>query len=280
MSTVMSARDLAKREWLLEAMERQRALSPKASSLEEVAGLSGEHFFETYYAPCRPVILKGEMTSWPATRHWTPGYLKTVVGSREVEFQAGRARSPSYERQKDAHKTRAPFNAFIDQITAPGSGNDAYLTAYNSAANTLALGALHADLGLLDKFLTPERGRGMLWIGPEGTFTPLHHDLTNNFIAQIIGRKRVVICPASEVGHLYNDAHVFSEILDLETGLDGARFPRLNGVRVYSIELKPGDILFLPFGWWHQLRALDFSVTATFTNFRWPNEAYKTYPGE
>jgi hypothetical protein len=276
----MNARDLAKREWLLEATERQRALSPIGSALGEVAGLTTEQFFETYYAPCRPVILTGEMTSWPALRHWTPGYLKQVVGAREVEFQAGRERSATFERDKDLHKTRAPFDVFIDRITSPGAGNDAYLTAYNSPANATALGPLHADMGRLEKFLTPERARGMLWIGPEGTFTPLHHDLTNNFIAQIVGRKRVVICPSSEVGRLYNDAAVFSEILDLDDteALTSGRFPRLEGVRAYGITLKPGDILFLPFGWWHQLRALDFSVTATFTNFRWPNVAHETYP--
>ena len=31
---------------------------------------------------------------------------------------------------------------------------------------------------------------------PPGTFTPLHHDLTDNFIAQIVGRKRLKLVPA------------------------------------------------------------------------------------
>ena len=274
-----AARDLAKREWLLEAAERQRALSPRASALERVTGMSGQHFLDHYYAPCRPVILAGEMARWPATSRWSPDYLKAVVGSRLVEFQAGRDASAGFERTKEAHRTRAPFDAFIDRITAPGAGNDAYLTAYNSASNAEALAPLQADLGVLEKFLTPDAAQGMLWIGPAGTFTPLHHDLTNNLIAQVIGRKRVLIGPASEVGRLYNDAHVFSEIGDLEdAGLDKARFSRLEGARIYAVDLEPGDVLFLPFAWWHQVRALEFSVTATYTNFLWPNEAYKTFP--
>jgi hypothetical protein len=263
-----AARDLAKREWLLEAAERQRALSPRASAVERIAGMSGEHFLDHYYAPCRPVILAREMAAWPALSRWSPDYLKAVIGARQIEFQG-------------AHRTLAPFDAFIDRITAPGAGADAYLTAYNSAANAEALGPLHADLGVLEKFLTPDAARGMLWIGPAGTFTPLHHDLTNNLIAQIVGRKRVLIGPASEVGRLYNDAHVFSEIGDLEDpGLDRARFSRLEGSRIYAVTLEPGDILFLPFAWWRQVRALDFSVTATYANFRWANEAYKTFPAD
>jgi hypothetical protein len=34
----------------------------------------------------------------------------------------------------------------------------------------------------------------------------------------------------------------------------------------------------MPIGWWHQVKSLDFSVTITYTNFRWPNEMYRTYP--
>ena len=276
-----TARDLARREWLLEASERQRALSPRASALERIAGMSGQHFLDHYYAPCRPVILSGEMERWPALSLWSPDYLKVAVGSREIEYQAGRERAADFERAKDAHRTWGPFDAFIDRITAPGAGNDAYLTACNSAANAQALSPLHSDLGALDKFLTPEPSEAMLWIGPAGTFTPLHHDLTNNFIAQIVGRKRVLIGPASDVGRFYNDAHVFSEILDLEEpGLDKTRFSRLEGARVYALTLEPGDILFVPFAWWHQVKALDFSVTATYTNFHWSNEAYKTFPAD
>jgi hypothetical protein len=83
---------------------------------------------------------------------------------------------------------------------------------------------------------------------------------------------------AIEGGRLYNHRHVFSELLDLESGVDIGRYPRVAGVRAYQVQLEPGEILFAPFAWWHQVKALDFSVTLTFTNFRWPNDAAKTYP--
>jgi ribosomal protein L16 Arg81 hydroxylase len=119
----------------------------------------------------------------------------------------------------------------------------------------------------------------MMWIGPSGTVTSLHHDLTNNFIAQVIGRKSVKLIAPSEVGRLYNHRHVFSEIPDLDSPtLDRSRYPRLAGLRMYNIVLDPGEILFIPVAWWHQVKAIDFSVTATYTNFHWPNDAHATYP--
>ena len=181
---------------------------------------------------------------------------------------------------KDRHLREAPFDAFIDMI-AQSDGNDAYLTAYNSECNRAVLAPLARDMGFLDSILTRDHPApdGMLWIGPGGTVTSLHHDLTNNLIAQITGRKAVRLVPAAEVGKLYNHAHVFSEIADLDAPVDQARHPRLTTVRIYDVVLAPGEILFVPLAWWHQVKALEFSVTATFTNFRWPNDGHATYPG-
>ena len=45
-----------------------------------------------------------------------------------------------------------------------------------------------------------------------------------------------------------------------------------------TLTLAPGEILFAPIGWWHQVRAIDFSVTLTYTNFRWRNDFHLDYP--
>ncbi len=140
---------------------------------------------------------------------------------------------------------------------------------------------LHRDLGFLDEFLDRKAAllHGMMWIGPAGTVTSLHHDLTNNFIVQVVGRKRVKLMPAAEVGKLYNHQHVFSEISDLEDPqIDPVRYPRLTELRFYDVLQEPGEILFMPLGWWHQVKSLDFSITITFTNFRWRNDSYANFP--
>src|SRR5689334_22887597 len=72
---------LRKRDWLLDAMQRQRELAPGATEIDRRAGLSSDEFLERYYAAHRPVILMGEMTDWPALTRWTPNYLKSVIGS-------------------------------------------------------------------------------------------------------------------------------------------------------------------------------------------------------
>lgn len=264
---------LAKRDWLLNVLEQQRRLSTEALTIYRVEGISRQAFLDEYYAVNRPVVLTGEIDDWPALQRWTTDYLREKLGKRQIVYQGGRENAADYERYKDRHRSAAPFDAYIDMI-ADTAGNDAYVTAYNHGENAEALEPLNADLGTLDKFLTNdcEHPRGMMWIGPANTFTPLHHDLTNNFIIQLAGRKRVVLAAPGETPKLYNDHHVFSRIEDLESpDFTLERYPAAAGLGTHTVEIGPGDILFVPIGWWHQVRALDFSVSITHTNFIWPN---------
>jgi hypothetical protein len=278
-----SALHKRKREWLLESMEAHYQLTNSTCQIERHCRLAGQDFLEHYYAPGRPVILVGEMSEWPALARWTPRYLRETIGSRVIEYQGGRTRSKDFELYKDLHRREMPFDQFIDLISDPSIGNDAYLTAYNSKRNDDALSVLYRDLGFLDEFLSrdAERPHGMMWIGPAGTVTSLHHDLTNNFIAQLVGRKRLKLIAAADVGKLYNYKHVFSRIADLEDpNLDRSQFPLLAEARIYDVVLNPGEILSVPLGWWHQVKSLDFSVTITYTNFLWRNDWYQRYPTE
>jgi hypothetical protein len=263
-----------RRDWILATMERQRALSAAADVIPRVRDLSTEAFLEHHYAPGRPVVIEGAMDDWPARTRWTPDYLRRKVGKATVDYQAGRDGNPDFELDKDRHKQSGPFDAFIDRIRRPG--NDAYLTAWNSATNRSALRVLDKDLGTLDAWLT--RGPGMIWIGPGGTFTPLHFDLTNNLIAQVVGTKELLLAPPSEMAKMYNRRHVFSDVHDLTDAARLDSHPLAREVRAHAVELRPGDILYVPVGWWHQVRARDFSVTLTYTNFRWPNDAWESFP--
>jgi hypothetical protein len=269
----------AKLEWLLTSLERQRALAGEAV-IPHGPPMPSEAFRDRHYAVNRPVVMQGALQGWSALARWTPDYLKAVVGAAPVQVQLDRTADADFERHMAAHANMLAFDAFIDRISRPDAGNEAYLTAYNAAANAEALAPLHADLGFLDAYLSRDvaEPHGMMWIGPRGTFTPLHHDLTNNLLLQLVGRKVLLLAAPGETPRLYNDHHVYSRVRDLTEPDIVDRFPKLDGVRVHRVQLNPGDALFIPLGWWHQVKALDFSVTITHTNFLWPNDASAHYP--
>ena len=276
-----SAMALRKREWLLETIDAHRRLSLAGQALERRTDLSREAFFEDYYARHRPVILAGEMADWPALSKWTASYLRAQVGDRMVEYQGDRDGAPNYEPNKVAHRRRATFDAFMDQVERSRTGNDAYLTAFNSATNAEIFAPLMVEVGRLEKFLAYDRAQnpGMPWIGGAGSFTPLHHDLTNNLIAQVAGRKQFKIVSALSVGQLKNYEHVFSDFADLDRApLCPQTQAASDDLIIHTVTLSPGEIIFLPIGWWHQVRAIDFSISLTFTNFHWKNDFYGNYP--
>ena len=268
---------LARRDWLMGVMEAQRRLSVPAAGLWRIERLSGQDFLDQFYALGRPCVITGAIADWPALARWTPDYLRAAIGDTPVEFQGGRQNAADFELAKDRYKQRLPFRAYMDRITHT-PGNDAYVTAYNSAANRAAFAPLMADTRPITDYLTP--GGGMLWIGPAGTFTPLHFDLTNNLLAQVVGRKHVLLVPATQSRFLYNSRHVFSEVHDLEDPARLERYPLARQATPYAVTLEPGELLYIPIGWWHQVRALDFSVMLTYTNFRWPNEGHRSYPAD
>jgi ribosomal protein L16 Arg81 hydroxylase len=167
----------------------------------------------------------------------------------------------------------------VERVRNAGRSNDFYMTAYNEGMNRTALADLWQDIVQIPEYLDGNAPtQGFLWFGPAGTITPFHHDLTNNFMAQVMGRKRVLLMPACEIAHVYNHEHCFTHVDGRQVDL--ARYPRMASVRTLSCELHPGEVLFLPVGCWHFVEGLEVSVTVSFTNFLWDNNFTGTYPAQ
>ena len=80
----------------------------------------------------------------------------------------------------------------------------------------------------------------------------------DNFLVQVTGRKKVVLFPPQDALYLYLNGDK-SEVLDIESP-DLTRYPLFQYATQYHCELDPGDILFIPALWFHNVVSLDFSV--------------------
>lgn len=215
------------------------------------------------------------LDDWPGRGKWTLDWLAAQFGEREVEVQFGRNADADYEMNSIAHKRHMPFGEYVERVRSSASTNDFYMTANNDSRNRQALDELWLDMPLLPEYLDGER-KGFFWLGPAGTITPFHHDLTNNFMIQVMGRKRVRLIAPCETPRLQNQRHCFTPVDGRD--IDLQRFPSMAGVPVLDVELAPGEILFLPVGWWHFVEGLDISLTISATHFRWDNDFFSSYP--
>jgi ribosomal protein L16 Arg81 hydroxylase len=146
------------------------------------------------------------------------------------------------------------------------------MTANNELLRGPEFALLLADIGTLPPWCDPSQ-LGLLsnfWFGPAGTVTPLHHDTVLLFHTQIAGSKRWRFISPLDTPKVYNFNGVFSPI-DVEKP-DLARYPLFEQVRMLEVIVEPGETVFLPLGWWHQVTSLDVSISFSFTNLSMPNQ--------
>jgi hypothetical protein len=257
---------------LLDVRFSMADLSYGAGSVESRSRVSESEFLERYYAANKPVILTGILANSVARERWTPEYLGEVFGDATVQIMACRQSDPHYELNSESHKREIPMAEYVAMVRNGGNSNDYYLVANNGFFERPDMRQLFSEVPLFPEYLdhSESRQRVFFWFGPAGTVTPLHHDLMNVLVAQIYGRKRFVLIAPEQTPYVYNEVGVYSEV---DCGdPDYSRHPLYRRARPLNVVLGPGDVLFIPVGWWHYVTALDVSIMVSYINFKFPNE--------
>lgn len=107
-------------------------------------------------------------------------------------------------------------------------------------------------------------GPPRFWLGPERTMTPLHCDYDDNVFAQIWGIKRIFLAPPHHDEFLYPreaNAILFGSPFNPEVP-DYERYPLALQAAMVEVIVHPGDMLYVPAGWYHQVHALTFSLSS------------------
>ena len=271
---------LKKHDWILDIQRKLNRQAPDCTTIERREKLTRGEFYLRYYLNNRPVIITGMLDEWPAMKKWDFDYLKDKVGDAMVEVQMGRNDDPNYEINTTKLRQTMPMREYIDMVANAGQSNNFYMTANNTSANRKALAELwKEDIGSIPEYLDPNSpDDGFMWFGPKGTLTPFHHDLTNNFMAQVMGSKKVRLIPSCELPYVYNNIHCYTPVDGKE--IDYNKYPLMRDVQVIDCVLNPGDILFIPVGCWHYVEGLEISITVSFINFQLDNNYasfYSTY---
>jgi len=248
------------------------AHSRAGKSVDRRSNLSPEEFFHSYYSVNRPVLIQDGLRGCPALAKWNPDYLKSRCGNEMVEVMDGRSADRDYEINSNEHKTRTRLHDFVERVKQAGQTNDFYMVANNRSLESPHMRSLLDEVHILENILDPARSqsRMFLWFGPAGTVTPLHHDAMNIVLAQVYGRKNITLIPSFQTPWVYNHTGVYSAV-DLERP-DYAKFPLFRKATQLKVLLEPGQILFIPVGWWHHVRSIDVSISLSFTNFRSAND--------
>mmetsp|Transcript_57473 Transcript_57473/g.136683 ORF Transcript_57473/g.136683 Transcript_57473/m.136683 type:complete len:377 (-) Transcript_57473:304-1434(-) len=100
-----------------------------------------------------------------------------------------------------------------------------------------------------------------LFVGMCGVETPLHFDERENLFCQVRGRKEIVVFPFVDYTKLYPFPTTHpcdrQSMVGSPVQPDLGSFPKFSEAVGHTAVLKAGDLLYLPYGWWHWLRNLD-----------------------
>ena len=248
-------------------------MSLKQEALDRVACPTPQQFHHEYIARERPAVLTGIADRWPSHTRWSAEHFRREYGSvrAEVELQGGKDPRSYFPERKYAEMD---LTTFVDKL--PGDSPRHYLSQWPALRH---IPQLTQDIVPLSDYQTvPEYYPGFLqrrlrlerhfWFGAAGTFSTLHFDPADNFFAQIWGRKKFILFPP-EQGPLLYRSHELCETypfcLALFSPVDVAhpdlkRFPRYAEATPIEVVLDPGEILYLPAGWWHYVVSVDASI--------------------
>lgn len=218
---------------------------PRVSPLEP-------NVFGAFAATGLPFVLVGIVSAWPL-HAMTPDMLVERFPALRVRARIGDYVSTAFsKRRESAEMSLAEYFALLKCGT---SG----LPPYVGNQKLPELDALCAWPRYFAHFKDLK-----IWIGPAGTVTPLHCDYDDNLLAQVWGTKRILLFPPHHAENLYlweSNPVLFGSRFDPEAP-DFSRFPLARAVKGCQCVLRAGEMLYLPAGWFHHVRAMSFSLSS------------------
>jgi hypothetical protein len=253
--------------------------------LREVDGgelSSPAQFLKQVVEPCLPVVMRGLVSSWPAVHAATRSaedfqdYLARFDNGSQTEAfvgDPGIAGKYYYAEDLKGFNFERRRMRFADALTAM------IATHGRSGAPTMYVGSLPVNdylpgfaaqnvLQVLDAHVAPR-----IWLGHASNVSA-HFDAFDNVACVVAGTRRFTLFPPEAIEGLYVgplDNTMAGQPVSLAASapVDDDKYPLFRNIREQALcaELKPGDGIYIPKLWWHQIES-----TASFNglvNYWW-----------
>ena len=222
------------------------------TEIERVKTISKKDFYTNFVKKQKPVVIEQLTYDWPAYKKWNLNYIKELAGDKTVPLYDDRP--VSYKDGFNEAHANMKMADYIDLLNTKPTNFRIFL--YN----------LMQEVPLLKKdFHWPEIGLRlvkqlpMLFFGGENSKVFMHFDIdySNILHFHFHGEKRCVLFAPEQTPYLYKIpfALISREDIDFDNP-DFDKFPALKQAKGYVTELKHGEMLYMPEGYWHYMKYL------------------------
>lgn len=225
--------------------------------IDTVDHISSKDFKREYLDKGIPVVIKNYAENWEAIQKWTYDYFSEKYGHIPVKL---------YGKWLDNEPTaiemppvkEVPFAEYLSQMKR-NEQSDLRIFLFNLFKHAPELRKDFSFTPVMDGYL---EDFPYLFFGLAGSDVRLHYDidLSNVFITQFWGTKRITLFDQSQSEFLYKLPFTTHSAADLNE-LDYDKYPALKFAQGYQCDLKHGETLFMPSGIWHYIQYLDSSFS-------------------
>lgn len=247
-----------------------------------ISSLTSSEFLKQYLHKGVPVILAGLLEIEPA---WTLEFLCQQLGQQAFPVrQYSRDRYQQDKRSWTSSGSGVPattmlFSQYADLIRSGEAAHRALYLARCSLQQTALANAPVLEKAEQWMQLELPATSLNLWVGSAGHTSCLHYDPMDSVLMQLHGAKQIMLFPPNQTYNLYpipvlkqlryglQLRPVYSQVYPEQP--DFQSFPKLKAALAHcrSSILNPGEILFLPAGWWHEITAVGSGVTCSVNRF-------------
>lgn len=234
----------------------------------DTAAIGGPRdFLQNIVLPCRPLIIRGLVRDWPAVRAAVPAAFRDYL----ARFDAGGEMDAFFGEPQIAGKyyyaeglngfnferRKMRFAAALDTMLSHLGRADAQSVYVGSIPVDDYLPGFSAQnpMPLLPPAVAPR-----IWLGHASNVSS-HYDTVDNLACVVAGTRRFTLYAPELIGDLYvgpiDNTMAGQPVSLAASSPDDGRYPRFAAIRDQALtaELGPGDALYLPKLWWHQVEA-------------------------
>ena len=205
-----------------------------------------------------PLVIEGVASSWAAITKWTPEHLIERCGGAEVTaFITGKSLQGTVLQQINEQFT-GPFATIVRHIFGLERADSERAYYLRVEPGSSVYENLSAD------FSIPETGREFnpkwtgIWMGQSGNATPFHNDQWHGLLFQVSGHKRYTMVHPFDAPRLQQNWPAAAKFDLARADILAEDAPELAELeQCYQGVLAPGEVLYVPPFWMHQVVTLD-----------------------
>lgn len=242
-----------------------------------IEGIHPDNIPESIFTSAEPVILKGLVSSWPLVQKGLDSpqnavqYLQSHYSGKPASIYEGAAEIKGHFFYNETLTrcnfdiTKAKLNEFLDKLLCHidnPSPPSLYIASNDVNQHFPTLKESNNLTFSMPEFAN-NQPKASIWIGNK-TLVSCHYDALSNIACCAVGHRHFTLFPPEQIENLYpgplepTPGGQVVSMVDFKNP-DYNKYPKFKEAQKHGqlAELSPGDAIYIPTMWWHQVEALN-----------------------